>query len=80
MKITFNVDCTPTEARLFFGLPDVAPLQARMLEELEAQFRKNTSALDLENLFKGFLTGAGNPMERWQEFFRNAMRSGGTGE
>lgn len=80
MKITFNVDCTPAEARSFFGLPDVGPLQARMLEELEAQFRKNAGALDMEALFKGFVTGAGSPMERWQEFFRNAMRSGGTGD
>ena len=27
MKITVNVDCTPDEARHFFGLPDVKPMQ-----------------------------------------------------
>lgn len=77
MKITFNIDCTPREARGFFGLPDVAPMQARMLKEMEAQMRKNLGAADMENLFKGFLTGAGSGVERWQEMLRNMMKPGG---
>jgi len=80
MKITFNIDCTPAEARSFFGLPDVAPLQKRMMQEMEAQFRKNAGALDMEGLFKGFLTGVGGPMERWQEFFRSATGTRGNGD
>ena len=35
MKITINVDCTPAEAREFFGLPDLRPLQAAWLAEVE---------------------------------------------
>ena len=35
MKVTFNIDCTPEEARAFLGLPDIAPLQERMMDELE---------------------------------------------
>ena len=27
MKITVGIDCTPTEAREFMGLPDVKPMQ-----------------------------------------------------
>jgi len=27
MKFTIEVDCTPEEARHFFGLPDVKPMQ-----------------------------------------------------
>ena len=77
MKITFNIDCTPQEARSFFGLPDVAPMQERILKEMEAQMRKNMGAMDMETLFKGFLTGAGSGMERWQEMFRNVIKSGG---
>ncbi len=80
MKITFNIDCTPAEARSFFGLPDVAPMQDRMLQEMEAQFRKNAGAMDIEGLFKGFLTGAGNPLERWQEFFRTATAARGNSD
>ena len=78
MKITFNIDCTPLEARSFSGLPDVAPMQKRMLQEMETQMRKNMGAMDMETLFRGFMTGSGSPMERWQEMFRSTLRSGET--
>lgn len=77
MKITFNIDCTAEEARSFFGLPNVAPMQDRMLEEMEAQMRKNLGAMDLEGMFRNFMTGAGTGMERWQEMFRNVIKSAG---
>ena len=35
MKVTVNVDCTPEEARAFIGLPNIAPLQERMMKEME---------------------------------------------
>ena len=35
MKCKIEIDCTPIEARQFFGLPDVQPLQARIMEEVE---------------------------------------------
>lgn len=76
MKITFNIDCTAEEARSFFGLPNVAPMQERFLQEMEAQMRKNLGGKDMEGLFQNFMTGAGMGMERWQEMFRNALKSG----
>ncbi|CAN0409495.1 unnamed protein product [Phaeothamnion confervicola] len=54
-------------------------MQDRMLQEMEAQIRKNMGAMDMESLFKGFLTGAGSGMERWQEMFRNVIKPGGDG-
>ena len=76
MKITFNIDCTAEEARSFFGLPDVAPMQDRMLQEMEAQMRKNLGEMDMEGLFRNFMTGTGTGMERWQEMFRQAVKTG----
>ena len=35
MKFKVDVDCTPDEARAFFGLPDVKPLQETLLPEVE---------------------------------------------
>ena len=35
MKITIDIDCTPAEAREFVGLPDLRPLQAAWLAEIE---------------------------------------------
>lgn len=37
MKVTVEVECTPDEARQFFGLPDVKPMQQAMMAKLEAQ-------------------------------------------
>jgi hypothetical protein len=76
MKITFNIDCTPEEARSFFGLPNVAPMQDRLLQEMEAQMRKNLGGKDMEGLFRNFMSGAGTGLERWQEMFQNALKSG----
>ena len=35
MKVTINIDCTPLEARQFMGLPDVQPMQAAVMAEME---------------------------------------------
>ena len=35
VKVTINVDCKPAEAREFCGLPDLRPLQAAWLLEIE---------------------------------------------
>ncbi|MFW5680430.1 MAG: DUF6489 family protein, partial [Pseudomonadota bacterium] len=34
MKVRIEVDCTPEEARAFLGLPEVRPLQERLLTEM----------------------------------------------
>ena len=35
MKIKIEVDCTPEEARNFFGLPNVKPMQEAVMAESE---------------------------------------------
>ena len=39
MKVHVEVDMTPEEARRFMGLPDVAPLQEKMLAEMQARVK-----------------------------------------
>lgn len=55
MKVTFNVDCTPEEARAFFGLPNIAPMQDALMNELEDQLRENIRALEPEAMLKTWL-------------------------
>lgn len=55
MKVTFDIDCTPEEARKFLGLPDIAPMQERMMKELEARMAENLRALDPETLVKTWM-------------------------
>jgi hypothetical protein len=39
MKITVDIDCTPAEARQFFGQPDFQPMQERLIADLETRLR-----------------------------------------
>ena len=68
MKVTINIDCTPDEARTFFGLPDVKPMQKAMMDELENRMRANMDAMDPETLFKTWMPG-GIPagMQGWEQ-------------
>ena len=34
MKVTVEIDCTPVEARAFMGLPDVTPLNEKIVAEM----------------------------------------------
>lgn len=69
MKVTIEVDCTPLEARLFFGLPDVQPMQVAILAEMEKRLLAETAKFSPEGLMQTwFSTGA--PGADW---FRNVM-------
>ena len=72
MKITVNIDCTPDEARTFFGLPDVKPMQEKLLREVEARLSANLQAMDPDTLLKTWLS-AFKGFEEVQEKFLAQM-------
>ncbi len=55
MKVTIEMDMTPQEARAFMGLPDVAPLQAKMLEDMQARMKTAFDAGDPEAMMKAWM-------------------------
>lgn len=57
MKVTINVECTPEEARTFFGLPDVKPMQDAMMDEMQKRMQSGLSSMDMENLMKMWMPG-----------------------
>jgi len=66
MKVSVDFDMTPDEARRLMGLPDLAPLQAKMLEQLEKQMMQNLSFIDPETLSKALLPMGGQGLEQMQ--------------
>ena len=76
MKITVNVDCTPEEARAFFGLPDVRPMQEQLLKEVQDRLTENIRAMNAETMLKNWLPTALKGFEQWQEIFLRQMASG----
>src|ERR1700751_169899 len=51
MKINVNIDCTPSEARAFFGLPDVAPVNEMIVDAIVERTKKNIDTLSDPKLF-----------------------------
>lgn len=56
MKINFDIECTPEEARQFLGLPNLAPLQQSMMKEIEAKMQEQLRNLDPEHFVKSWLS------------------------
>lgn len=77
MKFTINIDCTPEEARQFIGLPDIAPLQEKMMEEIEARMVENIRTLDPETFVKTWMPATVQGWGEMQKMFWNQM--GATG-
>ena len=76
MKITVNVDCTPEEARTFFGLPDVKPMQEQLLKEVQDRMTANIRAMDPETMLKNWLPATMRGFEQWQDMFFRQMGPG----
>ena len=77
MKLKFDMDCTPEELRGFFGLPEVKPMQDRLLAELEERMRANLKALDPETMLKTWLPAGMKGFDQLQEMFFAQMGRGG---
>jgi Family of unknown function (DUF6489) len=52
MKIKIDIDCTPHEARAFFGLPHLEPMQEAVLGKIQERLIGHLDARDPEALLK----------------------------
>jgi hypothetical protein len=75
MKITFDVDCTPEEARSFLGLPDVKPMQDSLLAKIEERMATNLDAMSPEALLKTWLPAGVQGMEQLQKMFWTGLQA-----
>jgi Family of unknown function (DUF6489) len=76
MKLKFDIDCTPDELRGFFGLPEVKPMQDRLMAELEKKMRASLNVLDPEAMLKTWLPAGLKGFEQMQEMFFSQMGRG----
>ena len=66
MKVNVEVNCTPEEARAFFGLPDLKPMQERILAEIEQRLRSGLEAMSPESVFKTWIPASMQGVEQLQ--------------
>jgi Family of unknown function (DUF6489) len=76
MKISFNLDCTPEEARQFFALPEVRPMQEALLHEIQERLTANIRAMDAKSLIETWLPSTLKGLEQLQQMFFSQMATG----
>ena len=72
MKITFDIDCTPQEARAFLGLPDLTPLHDLYLERMKSTITDGLTPADFEKVARSWMPGITDNLEQWRNTFWSA--------
>lgn len=67
MKVNVEVTCTPEEARAFFGLPDIKPMQDRIMGEIEERLKSSLNTMNPEQVFKTWLPASMQGVEGMQQ-------------
>ncbi len=74
MKLTVNIDCTPAEARAFFGQPDMEPMNEMIVAEMMKRAKENMDTLaDPERFMAQWMAMSGKGMEQFQSLIGAAM-------
>lgn len=77
MQFNVTVDCTPAEARAFFGLPDLSPLHDVYISKMKTVAAEGLSPDDWERIFRLWATGVNQGFEQWQKLFWQTVGSAG---
>ena len=67
MKVNVEVSCSPEEARAFFGLPDIKPMQDRIMGEIEERLKSSLNSMNPEQVFKTWLPASMQGVEQMQQ-------------
>jgi uncharacterized protein DUF6489 len=73
MKIHLEIDCSPEEARKFFGAPEVQPLQEALLKEVQERISGTIRAMDAKTLIDTWLPATLKGFEQWQRMLMAQM-------
>ena len=74
MKMTIDIDCTPEEARTFFGMPNVEPMNQLIVAEMMKRAKDNMDTLaDPERFVAQMMNMGGKSMEGFQAMMAAAM-------
>ena len=73
MKISLDIDFTAEEARQFFGLPEVRPLQEALLNEVQERLSANIRAMDPKAMLESWLPATLKGFEQLQELLLSRM-------
>jgi len=78
MKVTINIDCSPEEARSFFGLPDVKAVQDEIMRQMVERMKGGFTDRDMAEMTKMMMSGV-QGMEQFQKLFWSQFTGGTKG-
>jgi hypothetical protein len=73
MKVSVEIDCTPSEARQFFGLPDVERVQQILMQKVEQRMAEAVDRFAPEQLMGSWLSIFPQNTDWFQKAFTDAM-------
>jgi hypothetical protein len=79
MKVTVEIDCTPLEARQFFGLPDVQPMQQAIMAEMEKNIMKEAQRYTPDALMQSWFASIPQSADWFRDMFGKMIAASGTG-
>jgi Family of unknown function (DUF6489) len=77
MKVNIEIECTLVEARQFFGLPNVEPMQAAVMQQLEQRMLADIERFSPEALIKTGSPWGRRVSNRCKTFFAEFSRRQG---
>lgn len=72
MKVNIDIECSPEEARSFLGLPDVGPLNERVVEEMIKRMEANMESMEPEALMRQWSAFGGQMTDHFMTLMRTA--------
>ena len=76
MKVRVEMDMTPEEARAMMGLPDIAPMQQKMMDEMQARLKAAFDTGDPDAMMRAWMPlGGAKAFEQFQKFLWDSARS-----
>jgi hypothetical protein len=72
MKFEISVECTPEEARRFIGLPDVSPLNERMVQEMTTRMEQNMAMMSPDAMMRSWMAVGGQAQEAFLSLMQSA--------
>jgi hypothetical protein len=80
MKVRVEMDMTPEEARAMMGLPDIAPMQQKMMEEMQGRMKAAFDTGDPDAMMRAWMPlGGARAFEQFQKLLWDSARSVATG-
>ncbi|MGB7405204.1 MAG: DUF6489 family protein [Pacificimonas sp.] len=77
MNVKLNIDCTPQEARAFFGLPDLSPVHDAYVARMSRYAEEGLSQEDMQRAMSQWMGGMSALSDQGMAGFRTMMAAMG---